>query len=460
MQVDQDALTPEDIKLLREKAAEHVWLPYAHVAKYQDPDVMQIFVSANGVRVTDVNGKTYIDAFSGLMYKNVGHGRQEIVEAVQEQLTRMSSAPMFHDGTIPGILLAAKLAEITPGSLSRVHYVTGGSEANEVSIKVAKQYHKLAGDGARTKVIAREGEYHGFTHMAMALGKSSGMYAPFEPLSPGVSHVPHPYCYRCPLGLSYPNCDIACAKSLENKIQDEGPETVAAFLTVPVSQQTPVAVPPPEYWPMIKSICEKYGVLLIVDEVVCGFGRTGKWFGIENWDVEPDIMAMAKGITSGYQPLGAVIASKEISDTFEQGQDVLRSVTTFGGMPGSCAAGLANLEIFEKEDLVAKSAAMGEYLPGPLEELKERHPMVGDVRGLGMFWGIELVKDKETKEPIRPMRDVGKLTAMLAELGLITRCDTGTIRFMPPLGMTREEVDEAIGIIDQAIGQLEADLLS
>ena len=458
LEIDQDELSLEEIKQLREMAAEHVWIPYAHVAQLGDPDILQVFTGADGVRITDVNGKSYIDAFSGLMYKNVGHGRKEIVDAVHEQMQRMPSTPMFHDATIPGILLAAKLAEITPGSLSRVHYVTGGSEANEVAVKVAKQYHKLAGDGGRTKIIAREGEYHGFTHMAMALGKSGGLYAQFEPHMPGVSHVPHPYCYRCPLGLKYPDCGVACAKSLESKIVDEGPETVAAFLTVPISQQTPAAVPPPEYWPMIKSICDKYGVLLIVDEVVCGFGRTGKWFGIENWDVEPDMITMAKGITSGYQALGAVITSKEISDTYAKSKDVFRTVSTFGGMPGSCAAGVANLKIMEEEDLVAKSASMGEYISGELEGLKD-HSMVGDIRGLGMFWGIEIVKDKKTKEPIHPRKDVAKLTKMLSDLGLITRVDEGTIRFLPPLVMTQGEVDEAIGIIDVAIGQLEAELL-
>ena len=457
LEIDQDELSPEAIKQLHEMAAEHVWLPYAHVAQLGDPDVLQIFTGADGIRITDVDGKSYIDAFSGLMFKNVGHGRQEIVDAVHEQLQRMASAPGFQHATIPGILLAAKLAEITPGSLSRVHYVTGGSEANEVAVKIAKQYHKLAGDGGRTKIIAREGEYHGFTHMTMALGKASGLYSPFEPLMPGVRHVPHPYCYRCPLGLEYPDCGVACAKSLESKIVDEGPGTVAAFLTVSVSQQTPAAVPPPEYWPMIKSICDKYGVLLIIDEVVCGFGRTGKWFGIENWNVEPDMITMAKGITSGYQALGAVITSKEISDTYAKGRDVLRTVTTFGGMPGSCAAGVANMKIMEEEDLVAKSAAMGEYVSGQLEGLKD-HPMVGDVRGLGLFWAIEIVKDKKTKEPLS-LKDVRNLTKMLKDLGLITRCENGAIRFMPPLVITQSEIDEAIGIIDQAIGQLEAELL-
>jgi adenosylmethionine-8-amino-7-oxononanoate aminotransferase len=275
---------------------------------------------------------------------------------------------------------------------------------------------------------------------------------------PGIRHVAHPYCYRCPLGLEYPDCEVRCAKELERTLILEGPESVAAFLTVSVSQETPMAVPPPEYWPTIKSICDKYGVLFIDDEVVCGFGRTGKWFGIENWGVEPDIITVAKAITSGYQPLGAVIASKEISDKFEESQDVLRNVTTFGGLPGSCAAGVANLEIFEKENLVERAASLGPYVSDKLQPLNE-HPMVGDIRGIGLMWGIELVKDKKTKEPIDPITDVASIVSKLRELGLITRVDNGTIRFVPPLVITKDEIDESIAILDKGIGQLEDELL-
>ena len=449
----------EDIRELRKKAGEHIWLPYTPIAAHRSPDSMHIFVSADGVRVKDVEGKSYIDAFAGLMYKAVGYGRREIIDAAYAQMLEMTSSPMFDHGTVPGIILAAKLAEITPGNLSRVHYVCGGSEANEVAVKMAKQYQKFAGFGNRYKIIAREGEYHGFTHLTMALGKASRhIYAPFEPLVPGVRHVAHPYCYRCPLGLEYPDCEVRCAKELERTLILEGPESVAAFLTVSVSQETPMAVPPPEYWPTIKSICDKYGVLFIDDEVVCGFGRTGKWFGIENWGVEPDIITVAKAITSGYQPLGAAIASKEISDKFEESQDVLRNVTTFGGLPGSCAAGVANLEIFEKENLVERAASLGPYVSDKLQPLSE-HPMVGDIRGIVLMWGIELVKDKKTTEPIHPISDVASIVSKLRELGLITRADNGTIRFVPPLVITKDEIDESIAIFDKGIGQLEDELL-
>ena len=323
---------------------------------------------------------------------------------------------------------------------------------------MAKQYQKIAGFGNRYKIIAREGEYHGFTHLAMALGKTTkGLYAPFEPLVPGIRHAPHPYCYRCPLDLKYPDCGIGCAKALERIIKHEGPESVAAFLTVAISQETPAAVPPPEYWPMVKSICEKYGVLFIDDEVVCGFGRTGKMFGIENFGVDPDIITFAKAITSGYLPLGGAIASKEISDKFKESKDVLRSVTTFGGLPASCAAALVNLDIIEKENLVEKCASMGDYVAEQLQPFNE-HPMVGDIRGLGLFWGIEIVRDKQSKKKLS-YPEAENLKEKLRQAGLITRVDDGIIRFMPPLIITKEEVDECIAIMNRAIGQLEKEML-
>jgi adenosylmethionine-8-amino-7-oxononanoate aminotransferase len=250
---------------------------------------------------------------------------------------------------------------------------------------------------------------------------------------------------------------VACAKELERVIRVEDPNLVAAVVMVAISQQTPVDVPPPEYWPKIKSICEKYGVLLIDDEVVCGFGRTGKMFGIEHWGIIPDIMTMAKGITSGYLPLSACITKSEIGKKFEESNDVFRQVTTFGGLPACCAAALANIEIIEKERLVERAATMGEYVSNQIRTLGE-HPMVGDIRGIGLMWGVELVKDRKTKQ--RLTRDEGtRLATKLREAGLITRAEDGTIRFFPPLIITRDEVNESIGIMDRVISQMEKELL-
>ena len=448
----QEASIREDIKELREKAGEHTWLPLHPIGAQRDPETMAIFVSADGVRVTDVEGRSYIDGFSCLMYKNIGHGRREIADAVHSQMLEMTSAPQFHFATVPGIELATKLAEITPGSLSRVHYVCGGSEANEVAVKMARQYQRIAGSSNRFKIIARQGEYHGFTQLMMALGKSP-LYGTFEPFPPGVRYAPQPHCYRCPLELEYPHCGIGCAKSLGRIIEHEGPDTVAAFLTTSVSQAAGGVVPPPEYWPMVRSICDKYGVLFIDDEVVCGFGRTGKMFGIENFGVNPDIMTFAKGVTSGYLPLGGAIVSKEISEKFEESKELLRSVTTFGGLPASCAAALANIAIIEQENLVKNAASMGEYIAEQVQSLKE-HPMVGDIRGLGLLWFIELVKDRQSKERLSG-EESGSLVAKLRQAGLITRGDGGLICFVPPLVITKEEIDESLAIIDRAIGELE-----
>ena len=459
MTTSENKLDQSSIDELKGLVAEHLWIPYKPLASLRDPDNVHVYVSGEGCRITDAEGKSYLDAFAGLMYKNTGYGRKEIADAAYAQMLELTSSAQFDVGTVPAIRLAAKLAEITPGSLSRTFFVSGGTEANEVAVKVAKHYQQLAGFPNRYKIIARDGEYHGYSHLAMTLGRGDGsLYSIFEPLVPGVRHIPHPYCYRCPLELDYPDCGIACAKDLERVIIQENPKHVAAFLTVSISQQTPIAVPPAEYWPMIRDICDKYGVLLIDDEVVCGFGRTGKMFGIEQFGVTPDIMTMAKGITSGYQPLGACITSKEIGDKFDEKKDIFRNVTTFGGLPASCAAGLANLDIMEKEKLVERTAAIGDYVSEKIKPLAD-YPVVGDIRGLGLMWGIELVKDKKTKEKLA-LPEALMVAAALRQEGLITRVDDGIIRFMPPLVITEAEIDESFSIIDKVIKQMQDKLLT
>jgi taurine-pyruvate aminotransferase len=453
---NMDQNTIDELKGL---AAEHLWIPYMPLPAYRDPDNVHVYVSGEGCHITDAEGKIYLDAFAGLMYKNVGYGRKEIADAAYAQMLELTSSAQMDVGTVPAVRLAAKLAEITPGSLSRSFFVSGGTEANEVAVKAAKQYQQAAGFPNRYKIIARDGEYHGYSHLAMTLGRADGsLYSVFEPLVPGVRHIPHPYCYRCPLELGYPDCGIACAKDLERVIVQENPKHVAAFLTVAISQQTPIAVPPAEYWPMIRSICDKYGVLLIDDEVVCGFGRTGKMFGIEQFGVTPDIMTLAKGITSGYQPLGACITAKEIGDKFIEKGDMFRNVTTFGGLPACCAAGLANIDIIEKEKLVERTAVIGDYVSEKIKPLAD-YPVVGDIRGLGLMWGIELVKDRKTKEKLTRM-EIFKVTAALRQEGLITRVDDGIIRFMPPLIISEAEIDESFAIIEKVIGQMQDGLLA
>jgi len=405
-------------------------------------------------RFKDSAGKIYIDAFAGRMFTNVGYGWKEIADAAYEQMLKATSIPAspgaLHE---PQILLAEKLAQITPGSLKRTTFASGGSEGVEVAVKIAKAYHKLNGQPTRYKLISKRGTYHGFTHLGMALMRSAGTQI-YEPLEYGVRRVSNVKCYRCDFNLKYPECGIECARELERVIVNEGPETVAAIVFDAVSHSQIGTPPKPEYWPMIKSICDKYGVLIIDDEVVCGFGRTGKWFGLENWDVVPDIMVMAKGISSGYLPLGAVIAKEEICEKFTAG---FAHIITFGGLPGPCAAGLKNIEIMERENLVENSAVVGAYLLEQLNALMGRHVCIGDVRGIGLLTQTEMVANRETKESL-PADIVNEFKTKLQANGLVTRVlPAGIISLFPPIVFSRANVDEAIGMIDKTMTEMEKD---
>lgn len=447
----------DEVRELRDKFAENIWWPYHTVAAGRSPDQVHIWVSGKGCRVTDVDGRSYLDCHSGHFYKNVGYGRKEIADAAYAEMLELSS-PADGDLAVPAIKLAAKLAQITPGSLSRTFFACGGAEANEAAVKMAKQHQRISGFGNRYKVIARMNEYHGFTHLTLAMGRARPLsLGPYEPLVSGIRHVPQPYCYRCPLGLEYPGCDILCAKELEMVILNEDPELVAAMIITAVAHITPVAVPPPEYWPMIKSICDKYGVLLIDDEVICGFGRTGKMFGIEHWGIVPDIMTIAKPFTGGYLPLSACISTSEISKKFEESGASFQQFVTFGGLPACCAAALTNIEIIEREKLVERAASMGEYFSKKAQTLYE-HPTVGDIRGIGLTWCIELVKDKKTKERLSG-NEGANLAMKFREAGFLVGARGGIIRFCPPLVITRDEIDEFIAITDRVIGELEKELL-
>jgi len=441
---------------LHQMALDHLWVQGRSWRDISAPGGLLIFSEGEGCRVTDTQGKSYIDGFAGLMYKNIGYGRKEIAEAVYAQMLKITSSPGQHV-PVTQVTLSSRLARITPGSLSKTFFVTGGSEANETAVKMAKQYQRLSGFARRYKIIARRGEYHGATHLTMSLGRPfADAWTNYEPLVSGIRHVPQPYCYRCPYGLAYPDCKLVCARELERVIEFEGPEQVAAVIMTPVCQSTPVIVPPSEYWRIIRDICDRHGVLLIMDEVVTGFGRTGKMFGIENWGIVPDIMTMAKGLTSGYLPLAACIVKGEVAKQFaDQETETFRHIITFGGNPVSCAAALANLNIMEKEKIPEQVTAMGEYLTDKIQVLYE-HPIVGDIRGIGLMVAVELVKDRKTKEPFGKEADLDqRVRAKLREAGLLTRVHGGSIRFLPPLTISRDELDESIAIMDKAIGEFE-----
>ena len=448
------------LKELQDSALEHLWVYLREPSDMAEKGEPTVYVSGEGVRVTDSQGNTSIDAMSGLWLKNVGYGRKEIADAAYEQMLKLTYMPMGTT-TEPTIRLAEKVAQLTPGDLSRSFFTSGGSESIETAIKLARAYFKRVGEPGRIKFISRKDSYHGATAGAMALG-GNHLYprVDYEPLMPGTFHVPQPNFYRCEFNSQTPEeCGERHVKAIEDTIKFQGPETVAAVFAEPVSSPMGAVVPPDNYWPMLREVCDKYGVLLIADEVITGFGRTGKMFACEHWGVTPDMMTVAKGITSGYIPMGGTITRKEIADAFVGSQRVsFRHVITFGGHPVAAAAALRNIQIMEDEDLVGNSARMGSYLLDGLKELQEKHQMIGDVRGLGLMCGLELVKDRETKETYPAEAGLGnRLTAGFQANGLHLR-GSDNMNVAPPLCVTSGEIDEIITIMDRVFTEVARDL--
>ena len=452
--------TETQVKDLQDSALEHLWIYLREPSDMAEKGQPEIFVEGHGVHVTNALGKTYLDAMSGLWLKNVGYGRTEIADAAYAQMLKLTYMPMGTT-TEPTVRLAEKIARMTPGDLSRCFFTSGGSEAVETAMKVSRAYFKRVGEPNRVKFISRKGSYHGATFGALALGGSPAQpKTDYEPLLAGCFHGPQPNPYRCEYGGTTPEeCAELCANAIEDIIKFQGPETVAAVIAEPVSSPMGAVVPGPNYWPMLREICDRHGVLLIADEVINGFGRTGKMFACEHWDITPDIMTVAKGITSGYIPMGGAIVRKPIADSFVGSQKAaFRHVITFGGHPAAAAASLKNLEIMEGEGMVENSAQMGAYLLDGLKELKEKHTMIGDARGLGLMCAVEMVIDRETKEYFPTEAELGsRLTQAFSENGLILS-GGNAINIAPPLCITRGEVDELLGAMDRAIGQTSREL--
>ena len=337
--------------------------------------------------------------------------------------------------------------------------MSGGSEAVETALKMAKQYHHNNGESSRWKVISRKGSYHGATHACMSLGQSGGAVAQIGPLMPGNVHVANHDPYRGICSDENGNCALECVMELDRAIEHEGPRTVAAFIGEPISMAAGTHVPHPDYWPAVQEVCEKHGVIMICDEVITGFGRTGKMFATEHWGIQPDITTVAKALTSGYLPIGAAIARKEVADAFIGDDDsTFRHLITFGGNPASCAAGLANLDIMEGEGMVENSAEMGDYLYERLQTLYE-HSIVGDVRGgMGLLAAVEIVKDRDTREKFpKEAKIADRFTRYFNENRIMGR-GGDVIPISPPLCITRDEVDEIVARLDDAIGKVEGEL--
>lgn len=397
-------------------------------------------VRAEGVYFWDANGKRYLDFASQLVNANIGHQNARVVKAIQEQAGKLTFiAPGMTSE--PRALLGRKLAEISPGDLKKTFFTLGGAEANENAIKIARFYT------GRHKILARYRSYHGATHGAIAL---TGDYRrlPVEPAMPGVVHVLDPYCYRCPFGWTRETCHRECIKHIEEIIQYEGPDHIAALILEGVTGTNGLIVPPDDYWPRVREICDKYGILLISDEVMSGWGRTGHWFAVNNWGVVPDIITTAKGLTSGYIPLGAVIVSERIARFFDD--KYLYAGLTYNGHALACAAALANIEAYEEEGVFENARQVGAHLGARLEELKSRHPAVGDARYIGLFSALELVKDRSSKEPA----DVTMLKNFLLEHGVYVFNFKNILFVVPPLVITRDELESGLTLLDEGLAEL------
>jgi len=430
-------------------ARDHVWIHSAAWAELEG-EGLRVFDRGKDSTLWDVHGREYLDGISGLWVVNAGHGRAEIAEAMGKQAARLAyvSAASFTTG--PAAELADRLAELTPGDVNRFFFCAGGSEAVESALKIAKQVQAMRGFPRRYKIIARRGSYHGMTHGAMSLTAVRNE-AYFGPFMYGVSYVPHPNRYRSDFGVEGEQADIMAARYVEQEIEHQGPETVAAVIGEPISSAAGVHVPGTIYWRMLREICDKHGVLLIADEVINGFGRTGTMFAIEPYGIVPDIMTMAKGLSSGYAPIAAAAVRESVFEIFkEHGETPMGHLLTFGGHPVAAAAANANLAIFEREGLVQQSAEKGAYLKARLEELRA-HPTVGDVRGRGLLCGIDLVRNKETREKLgKDSKLTKRVNELVLERGLISRT-WDVMHFAPPLVVTKAEIDRMVAIADECL---------
>jgi adenosylmethionine-8-amino-7-oxononanoate aminotransferase len=413
-----------------------------------------IITRGEGCYVFDQEGKSYLDFVAGVTRPvHIGYGRKDLAEAIMKQATELPYFTPMHYTNPRAVELAEVLAALTPDKIDNFLFVCDGSEAVESAMKLAKQHHLYKGEKQRFKVISRRGAYHGVTSLALrALGTALPMRQYMEPLAPGSVFVESPYCYRCPLHLTYPDCDIACAREVRRIIEFEGADQISAFIGEPIQQGFGALAPPPEYWPIIREICDDYGVLLIIDEVICGFGRTGRWFGVEHFSVKPDLMTMAKGISSGHVPLGAVGCTDRVIDPV----DTFEHLHTYANHPVACAAGLKNIEIIKEENLIERSAEIGEYLLEVSKSLEE-YSIVGEVRGRGLWVGIDLTTDKKSRASF-PMSRLNSLVDRAQRKGLIIKTMGVAVELAPPLIIEKSEIDSGVKILHECIAEEAKDM--
>jgi len=449
-----------DYAALQEAAKRNLWLHFTRHSPYAEADIPMI-VRGEGQYVYDQHGKRYLDGLSGLFVSQIGHGRADVAEAGARQAAELAYFPLWSYAHPRAVELAERLAGYAPGDLNRVFFTTSGSEAVESAWKLAKQYFRLTGEPTRYKVLSRYIAYHGTSHGALAITGLPDIKMPFEPLPPGGVRVPNTNFYRAPAFVAgdLTAFGVWAADEIERAILREGPESVAAVYLEPVQNSGGCFPPPPGYFQRVREICDKSGVLMVSDEVICAFGRLGYIFGSERYGYTPDIITFAKGVTSGYSPLGGMMVSDRLMEPYQHDETTFLHGVTFAGHPVSCAVAMANLDVFEKEDLLGNVRAHQAGFRATLDKLNDL-PIVGDVRGDGYFYGIELVKDKATRETFsddeseRLLR--GFLSQALFDAGLVCRTDDRgdpVIQLAPPLTCTQEHFDEIEQILRSVLTQ-------
>jgi adenosylmethionine-8-amino-7-oxononanoate aminotransferase len=434
----------------------HAWVHQAPRYGRTGKDDLVIFESGRGCLLTDTRGREVFDGMSGAWVVNIGHGRTEVADAMADQARRLAYASAFNFLTEPAIRLTEKLASLAPDPLERVFLCNGGAEAVEAALAMARQYYFNIGQRGRYKIISRRGSYHGsaFGGKSVSGLRHNLLQQRFAPLLEGCIQVAGPNTYRTEDDLDPRAYAIRCAREIERAILHEGPDSVAAVIGEPISASAGVQVPDREYWQIVRDVCSRHGVLLILDEVLVGMGRTGAMFAFEHYGVVPDILTLSKGVASGYAPIGAVIASRAVANSFD-GDNVFSHGYTYGSHPVTSAAGLRNIEILEREKLVEASATNGAYMHERLNGLAQRYRSIGDVRGLGMIAAIELVADRGSKKPFPAEAKMSQRMAdYLMDEGIFLRV-WDVIHVAPPLVATRDDIDRLVDAVGRAVGRFE-----
>jgi len=444
---------------LQELAHQHLMMHFTRHGSYKDAEV-PVISHGEGCWLYDSKGKKYFDGLAGLFCTQIGYGfGEELGAAAARQMRELPFYTNWSYAHPRAIELSAKVAELAPGDLNRVFFVSGGSEANEAIIKMVRQYHQMRGEHRRYKMIARRIAYHGTTYGALSLTGIAPLRTPFEPLMPGVRHVSNTNRYRRPEGETEEEFTAFLLDELRDTIEQEGPSSVAAVFMEPVQNAGGTFTPPEGYFQGVRQICDEYGVLLVADEVICGFGRLGAWFGSEKYDIRPDLVTFAKGVGSAYVPLGGVLIRDAIAAPFLEGTNMYNHGITYGGHPVACAVALKNLEVMEREDVIGNVQRNEPYFDQILEKLAEK-PIVGDIRGAGYFHSLELVKDKDTKQTFDEEESEyllrGFLSGRLWDSGLICRADDRgdpVIQLSPPLVAQKEDLDFIHDVLDTVLDE-------